>query len=72
MYVINCTRFDIAYSVSKLSRFIQKSKYESLESNKKDTEVFEVHFEPWTILYWSPNNARKGIMMLFGYLTLKI
>jgi hypothetical protein len=46
MYVMNCTRFDIAYSVSKLSRFIQKSKYESLESNKKDTEVFEVHFEP--------------------------
>lgn len=31
----------------------------TFEGSKKDTQVFEVQFRPYDILYWLPNNTRR-------------
>ena len=52
MYVINWTRFRIAYLVSKLSKILKLSKNRSLENNTKGTQIFEVHHWLWAAPYW--------------------
>jgi hypothetical protein len=43
MYVMNYTKPDIAYTISKLTRFRSNPSTNHLKANKKDNQVFEVH-----------------------------
>jgi hypothetical protein len=51
IYVMNCIRHDIAYLVSKLSRFTSNPSIDHWKTKKKSIQVFEVHLILWVILY---------------------